>query len=55
MNLEIWLSIVAIGILLIISAFLAASETALTAASKARLHALALEREIGPFQVGFPE
>lgn len=38
-----WESVTAIGILLILSAFFSASETALTGASKARMHALEME------------
>lgn len=40
MTLEVWLSLAAIFILITMSAFFSAAETALTGASKARLHAL---------------
>ncbi|MGZ9096889.1 MAG: HlyC/CorC family transporter [Micavibrio sp.] len=40
MDLELWASIGAIFVLLILSAFFSGSETALTAASKARMHGL---------------
>ena len=43
MPLEIILTIVAVAVLLVLSAFFSGSETALTAASRARMHALALE------------
>jgi Mg2+/Co2+ transporter CorB len=43
MHLEIILTIVAVAVLLVLSAFFSGSETALTAASRARMHALALE------------
>jgi Mg2+/Co2+ transporter CorB len=43
MTLELFLSFLAIAVLLVISAFFSASETALTAVSKARMHHLAQE------------
>ena len=39
-DIEFWLLIIAIFILIIISAFFSSSETALTAASDARMHQL---------------
>lgn len=43
MNTELWLSAGAIAVLILMSAFFSGSETALTAASKARLHAMEKE------------
>ena len=41
---ELYLTILAILVLLLISAFLSGSETALTATSRARIHALEQEK-----------
>jgi len=43
MSLEIIVTIAAVALLIVLSAFFSGSETALTAASRARMHALALE------------
>ena len=43
MSLEVWLTLLAIVVLLVLSAFFNGSETALTASSRARMHALETE------------
>ena len=48
MDLEIGITLAAIVVLLVLSAFFNGSETALTAASRARMHALEQEGKAAP-------